>query len=113
MQGQDHQEVEFTVRPGTLCGGQGLRKWLENDNVTVHFIWTKGHLADPGKIHKRTRTFVCAKGNKLADELATTGQEPEPEGGYRHWELPIQDVAYTRALPHRHLHEGHRAQKPR
>ena len=70
--------------------GQGLRKWLENDDVTVHFIWTKGHLADPGKTHKRTRTFVCAKGNKLADDLATTGQGPEPEGGYRHWELPEQ-----------------------
>eukprot|EP01049_Picozoa_sp_SAG25_P008617 SAG25_NODE_792_length_5293_cov_27.354832_7_plen_61_part_00 len=36
------------------------------------------------------RTFVCAKGNKLAYDLATTGQEPEPEGGYRYWELPEQ-----------------------
>jgi hypothetical protein len=47
-------------------------------------------IARAGKQSEKKRTFVCAKGNKLANDLATTGQEPEPEGGYRHWELPEQ-----------------------
>jgi hypothetical protein len=50
----------FTTAAAT---GQGLRRWLETDGVTVNFIWTKGHLADPGKLHKRTRRMVCAQAN--------------------------------------------------
>jgi hypothetical protein len=81
------RDVPPAEHAAAAATGQGLRRWLETDGVTVNFIWTKGHLADPGKLHKRTRRMVCAQANKLADDHATAGQRPAPEGGYQQYKL--------------------------